>query len=106
MSAAEVACRVTEKAGSDIPPVTRMLGDWVAGLSYDAIPEVSIRHAKRCFLDGLGCGLYGNSQEWGIIASAGGVAGDAVGLTSGLLYSFTTERGKQMANIKGRGMSL
>ncbi len=54
----------------DAPPVTRILGDWIAGLEFDDIPAASIAHAKRCLLDAIGCGLYGGQQEWGRIAAA------------------------------------
>ena len=58
------------QAAPDLPPVTRMLGDWIAGLNFDDIPAASIAHARRCLLDAIGCGLYGGQQEWGRIAAS------------------------------------
>jgi 2-methylcitrate dehydratase PrpD len=50
------------------PSVTEVLGRWLAGLDYDALPAEVIANIKRCILDSLGCGLYGASQPWGAIA--------------------------------------
>ena len=49
---------------AEIPPVTRIVAEWVANLKYEDIPAASIAHAKRALLDSLGCGIYGKEQEW------------------------------------------
>lgn len=49
------------------PGATALLGAWTAALRYDAIPPAVIEHAKLCLLDGIGCGLYGARQPWGVI---------------------------------------
>jgi 2-methylcitrate dehydratase PrpD len=47
---------------AEIPPVTRIVAEWVANLKYEDIPAASIAHAKRALLDSLGCGIYGKEQ--------------------------------------------
>ncbi|MGH8617590.1 MAG: MmgE/PrpD family protein [Burkholderiales bacterium] len=48
------------------PAATACLGDWVSRLRYEHIPAAVIAHIKWCLLDGLGCGLYGARQPWGV----------------------------------------
>src|SRR2546423_8668968 len=60
---------------SNVPTaVTPALGKWVSGLALDNVPEDVVEHLKTCFLDSLGCGLFGAAQPWGVIA--GNVAVD------------------------------
>ena len=40
------------------------LGDYVAGLKYDDIPQRVTRHAKLCLLDALGVGLASADMPW------------------------------------------
>ncbi|MBL25248.1 MAG: 2-methylcitrate dehydratase [Rhodospirillaceae bacterium] len=49
---------------AEIPPVTRIVAEWVANLKYEDIPEETLGHAKRALLDSLGCGIFGSRQEW------------------------------------------
>jgi aconitate decarboxylase len=58
-----------ENTDAASPPVTRIVGQWVAGLKFDDIPKQSIASAKRSLLDGIGCGLYGSRQTWCHIAT-------------------------------------
>lgn len=46
------------------PTYTKDLAAYVAGLTYDAIPEAVLQRAKFLILDGIGCGLYGSTKEW------------------------------------------
>lgn len=113
MSAARDAGREKE---SRPPPVTRMLGDWIAGLRFDKIPASSIRHAKRCLLDAVGCGLYGGQQEWGRIAAAvardfsgGGPAslwghGDSAGPADAAMVNGTAVHGFEIDDIHVESM--
>ncbi|MBM9460338.1 MmgE/PrpD family protein [Nocardioides sp. zg-536] len=45
-------------------PLTAELGEFAAGLTFDAIPADLVTHMKRCVLDTVGCGVYGASLEW------------------------------------------
>ena len=48
---------------------TAQFGAWVAALEFEAIPREVVDYAKLCLLDGLGCGLFGATQKWGVIAA-------------------------------------
>ncbi|MGH7797925.1 MAG: MmgE/PrpD family protein, partial [Candidatus Binatia bacterium] len=49
---------------------TRRLAEYVAGLSYKAIPQEVISHIKLSFVDSLGCALFGSTLPWGKIISS------------------------------------
>lgn len=51
------------------PPVTAVLGRWIAGLRLSDVPAEVLAHVRRCILDSLGCGLYGAAQPWTRIAA-------------------------------------
>ena len=58
--------------------VTPRLGQWVSGLTLEAVPADVTAHLKLCLLDSIGCGIYGATQPWGKIA-----ADVVVGFSSG-----------------------
>jgi len=64
-----------ETAAASSP--TRTLAEYVAGLSYNTIPQEVISHIKLSFIDSLGCALFGSTLPWGKI-----------------ITSFTSELGK------------
>ena len=45
-------------------PYTRGMAQFVAGLTFDAIPSEVITRVKLLMLDALGCALYGADLEW------------------------------------------
>ena len=45
-------------------PYTRGIAEFVAALTYDAIPAEVRQRIKLLILDALGCGLYGAGLEW------------------------------------------
>ncbi len=49
---------------------TRILAEYVSGLSYRDIPEEVISHIKWCLVDTLGCALFGSTLPWGKIITA------------------------------------
>jgi 2-methylcitrate dehydratase PrpD len=49
---------------------TRTLAEYVAGLSYKSIPPEVISHIKLCFVDSLGCALFGSTLPWGKMITA------------------------------------
>src|SRR6202035_2730909 len=49
--------------------VTPLVGQWVSGLTLDALPADVAAHLKTCLLDSIGCGIYGARQPWGKIAA-------------------------------------
>src|SRR5438552_18048517 len=49
---------------------TRALAQYIAGLSYKDIPEEVIAHIKFCFIDSLGCALFGSTLPWGKIITS------------------------------------
>src|SRR3546814_17677168 len=55
--------RVTESART----VTSTLGRWASRLRFEDIPREVTDPAKLCLLDGIGCGLSGARQPWGVI---------------------------------------
>ncbi len=46
---------------------TRILAEYVSGLSYRDIPEEVLSHIKLCLIDTLGCALFGSTLPWGKI---------------------------------------
>jgi aconitate decarboxylase len=54
---------MSHEASSD-NPYTRGIAEFVAGLQYDAIPDVVRQRIKLLMLDALGCALYGADLEW------------------------------------------
>ena len=44
-------------------PHTQALANYVAGLTYDAIPEAVRTRIKLLILDALGCGIYGSTRH-------------------------------------------
>jgi 2-methylcitrate dehydratase PrpD len=55
-----------EEAAAENSP-TRILAEYVAGLSYEQLPAEVISHVKLCLLDTLGCALFGSTLPWGKI---------------------------------------
>src|SRR5574341_1095670 len=49
---------------------TRVLANYISGLSYRAIPPEVIAHIKLCLVDSLGCALFGSTLPWGKIIAA------------------------------------
>ena len=49
---------------------TRSLAEYIAGLSYKDIPPEVVSHIKFCFIDSLGCALFGSTLPWGKIITA------------------------------------
>jgi aconitate decarboxylase len=60
--------RLSETAAENSP--TRILAEYVAGLSYKDIPEEVISHIKFCLIDSFGCALFGSTLPWGKIISS------------------------------------
>jgi 2-methylcitrate dehydratase PrpD len=50
--------------------LTMQLADWVAGLSWEALPPPVRDQARRCLLDTLGCGIAGSLTPEGLRARA------------------------------------
>ncbi|MEO7729175.1 MAG: MmgE/PrpD family protein [Burkholderiales bacterium] len=46
------------------PPLSRELIGFLQGLDVEAVPAAVKDVAKWCLLDGLGCVLFGSTQEW------------------------------------------
>ena len=49
---------------------TRILAEYVAGLSYNHIPEEVVAHIKFCLIDSFGCALFGSTLPWGKIITS------------------------------------
>jgi aconitate decarboxylase len=49
---------------------TRILAEYVAGLSYKNIPGEVISHIKSCLIDSFGCALFGSTLPWGKIITS------------------------------------
>lgn len=43
---------------------TTELGEFIAGLTFDAIPRDVVDHMKWCLIDTVGCGVFGASLQW------------------------------------------
>ena len=60
---------------------TMQVATWIAGLTYDDLPERSLNVLRHAVLDTLGCILHGRDMEWARIAAdwarAGGAGGPA-----------------------------
>ena len=71
--------------------VTVPLAEWVADLSFDAIPEQVRDRAKHLLLDGVACGLVGAQLPWSRVATAATLGieatGDATVIGTGLTTS-------------------
>jgi 2-methylcitrate dehydratase PrpD len=48
---------------------TRILADFAAGLSFEAIDRDLVDRFKKYLLDAIGCGLHGTSQPWAKIVA-------------------------------------
>jgi aconitate decarboxylase len=57
-----------ESATDDSP--TRSLAEYIAGVSYKDIPPEVVSHIKFCFIDSLGCALFGSTLPWGKIITS------------------------------------
>src|SRR5262245_49154021 len=66
-----VGCEMHANAPSSI---TIALGGWVRQLTLDDMPREVVDHLKLCFLDSVGCGLFGAAQPWGRITSEVAIA--------------------------------
>lgn len=53
---------------SNVPPVTRILAEFAAGITFEDIPEKIVHQTKRVIFDSLGCALGGYSSEKALIA--------------------------------------
>jgi aconitate decarboxylase len=49
---------------------TRILAEYVAGLSYKDIPDEVVSHIKFCLVDSFGCALFGSTLPWGKIITS------------------------------------
>src|SRR5919108_6204443 len=49
---------------------TRTLAEYIAGFSYRHIPQELVSHIKFCFIDALGCALFGSTLPWGKIITS------------------------------------
>src|SRR5919108_6482387 len=49
---------------------TRTLAEYIAGFSYRHIPQELVSHIKFCFIDSLGCALFGSTLPWGKIITS------------------------------------
>ncbi|HEV3357552.1 MAG TPA: MmgE/PrpD family protein [Pseudonocardiaceae bacterium] len=71
--------------------VTVPLAEWVADLSFDAIPEQVRDRAKHLLLDGVACGLVGAQLPWSRVATTATLGieatGDATVIGTGLTTS-------------------
>ena len=50
-------------AQTDTQETTRLLAEFAAALTYDAIPERTREHCKNLILDALACAVAGNQGE-------------------------------------------
>jgi 2-methylcitrate dehydratase PrpD len=84
MSAQELApSREHKQRREPTPPVhTRVLAEFTAGLSLEAIPEDVRAHAKLDILDTLGCALFGRSLPIAEVLEAALRPGDENGTAS------------------------
>ena len=49
--------------------ITMKLAEFVSSLEYDHISDKAIQNIKNCFLDSLGCAIYGSTTQWGGIVN-------------------------------------
>lgn len=59
--------------------VTVPLAEWVAGLTFDAIPDSTRVRAKHLLLDGIACGLVGAQLPWSRMATDAVLAMEGAG---------------------------
>ena len=59
--------------------VTVPLAEWVANLSYEAIPQQVRERAKHLLLDGVACGLVGAQLPWSRVATSATLGIEATG---------------------------
>ena len=59
-------------------PLALRLGVWLSKLQYEDIPAAVLEHTKICLLDGIGCGLHGAQQPWGVSMLIGVCPGRAL----------------------------
>ena len=64
MAKAQLRETVTESAP------TRTLAEYIAALSYKNLPREVVSHVKFCFIDALGCALFGSTLSWGKIITS------------------------------------
>lgn len=58
-----------KEAAAETSP-TRILAEYVAGLSYRDIPAEVVSHIKLCLIDSFGCALFGSTLPWGKIITS------------------------------------
>jgi aconitate decarboxylase len=63
-----VKAQLREIAAESSP--TRILAEYVAAFSYKDIPPEVVSHIKFCFIDSLGCALFGSTLPWGKIITS------------------------------------
>src|SRR5690349_23157762 len=49
---------------------THKLTELLASLTLDKLPASTVANARWCFLDSLGCGLFGADKDWTRILAA------------------------------------
>ena len=49
---------------------TRSLAEYIGAFSYKDLPAEVVAHTKFCFIDSLGCALFGSTLPWGKIITA------------------------------------
>ncbi|MGH7823730.1 MAG: MmgE/PrpD family protein [Candidatus Binatia bacterium] len=59
---------IKETAAANSP--TRILAEYIAGLSYKDIPQEVVSHVKFCLIDSFGCALFGSTLPWGKIITS------------------------------------
>src|SRR5882672_2178575 len=57
------------ETATEISP-TRTLAEFIAEFSYKDIPPEVLSHIKFCFIDSLGCALFGSTLPWGKIITS------------------------------------
>src|SRR5438128_2962124 len=57
------------ETATEISP-TRTLAEFIAEFSYKDIPSEVLSHIKFCFIDSLGCALFGSTLPWGKIITS------------------------------------
>jgi aconitate decarboxylase len=58
-----------QESATDNSP-TRCLAEYIAAFSYKNIPPEVVSHIKFCFIDSLGCALFGSTLPWGKIITS------------------------------------
>ena len=78
---------MTASAPGLLANATRDLAAFAAGLRFENIPDMAIRHAKLCLLDGISVCLHGAALPW-------------TGMVQDMVIA---EGGNAQASIWGRG---